>query len=570
MAEESLTLRMRAVGARGTARDVRRVAKEVDDLDGHVGGATKNTNTFSKALSVFTGAAASASGAVGSGSSGGGGLRGSIGGLTGVSGGATVAVYGVAAVIVGSLIPAAVALGSSLLVAVGALTALAVAAAAMFGGALLVGVGGLTLAVFRFQQQMEMSGTAAYELNRAAGRTFDMMNQAFGGGIDTVFRALTVVLRQLRPLFAQLEGPVNMLSGAFASFILAMGDVFQDPAFIAGVQQFVLGLAQLAGPAAQLAAVLMPFFLQLANAALPVVVDLIGDAAVWMAQLLGNGKGMALFSSFLAFAMPHLQQWWELTKALAPVFLGLLLAAAPFGLELAKWLTVILQKMGAWLNSAGGQERMRQFFAQVIPLAKQVLIAFGRLVLIFFQLVEAAAPSLTAIFWGLNKVTGGVIWLLDKLAQFVNWATGGLPAVEFAIEGIGTAWNGVKDAFKAAYDFIAPKIQWLLDKINAVVGGIGSLPGAGRLGLQATGKAGAALAGTRALGGPVTAGADYLVGERGPEIFRPSGSGRIASNDEAFGNGPSDIWIAATFVTPSDEVTARQTVRAARRRKAVR
>ncbi len=38
---------------------------------------------------------------------------------------------------------------------------------------------------------------------------------------------------------------------------------------------------------------------------------------------------------------------------------------------------------------------------------------------------------------------------------------------------------------------------------------------------------GAAFGGARADGGPVTAGGAYLVGERGPELFRPAGAGTI-------------------------------------------
>ena len=36
--------------------------------------------------------------------------------------------------------------------------------------------------------------------------------------------------------------------------------------------------------------------------------------------------------------------------------------------------------------------------------------------------------------------------------------------------------------------------------------------------------------GSRALGGPVTGGGSYLVGERGPEIFTPRSSGSISAN----------------------------------------
>ncbi len=44
------------------------------------------------------------------------------------------------------------------------------------------------------------------------------------------------------------------------------------------------------------------------------------------------------------------------------------------------------------------------------------------------------------------------------------------------------------------------------------------------------------LSGARADGGPVTGGSSYLVGERGPEIFTPSTSGGITSNDKIGGN----------------------------------
>lgn len=46
-----------------------------------------------------------------------------------------------------------------------------------------------------------------------------------------------------------------------------------------------------------------------------------------------------------------------------------------------------------------------------------------------------------------------------------------------------------------------------------------------------------ALAGARQFGGPVTSGKSYLVGERGPEIFTPNGSGSITSNKDSFGGG---------------------------------
>lgn len=49
----------------------------------------------------------------------------------------------------------------------------------------------------------------------------------------------------------------------------------------------------------------------------------------------------------------------------------------------------------------------------------------------------------------------------------------------------------------------------------------------------------AAIAGKREMGGPVSNGKSYLVGERGPEIFTPSGSGSITSNKDLMGGQPT-------------------------------
>jgi TP901 family phage tail tape measure protein len=45
----------------------------------------------------------------------------------------------------------------------------------------------------------------------------------------------------------------------------------------------------------------------------------------------------------------------------------------------------------------------------------------------------------------------------------------------------------------------------------------------------------------RAMGGPVIGGSPYLVGERGPELFVPSSSGRIVPNDRLGGGGQSVV-----------------------------
>lgn len=77
-------------------------------------------------------------------------------------------------------------------------------------------------------------------------------------------------------------------------------------------------------------------------------------------------------------------------------------------------------------------------------------------------------------------------------------------------------------------------------------------PGGGSLGTSALNGLGglvASLLGSpgRATGGPVSAGRPYVVGENGPELFVPSGSGRI----EKGASGARDVRVAIAIQTPA-------------------
>ena len=77
----------------------------------------------------------------------------------------------------------------------------------------------------------------------------------------------------------------------------------------------------------------------------------------------------------------------------------------------------------------------------------------------------------------------------------------------------------------------------LADLAKAAVSAVDALAGVGASGVgsaasglgAAIGKAlGGMFSGARADGGPVTPGGGYLVGERGPEVFRPASSGDVS------------------------------------------
>jgi hypothetical protein len=64
-------------------------------------------------------------------------------------------------------------------------------------------------------------------------------------------------------------------------------------------------------------------------------------------------------------------------------------------------------------------------------------------------------------------------------------------------------------------------LETAIDKAVSFGRAIGNLVGIGGGSAPAGGAAPAPVAGARALGGPVSSGKPYLVGERGPELFVP-------------------------------------------------
>jgi len=66
---------------------------------------------------------------------------------------------------------------------------------------------------------------------------------------------------------------------------------------------------------------------------------------------------------------------------------------------------------------------------------------------------------------------------------------------------------------------------------------------------------GVGIQGARASGGPVSGGSSYIVGERGPEIFTPSGSGMISANGAG---GTTNVTVNVQGADPQAVVTALQ------------
>jgi hypothetical protein len=122
--------------------------------------------------------------------------------------------------------------------------------------------------------------------------------------------------------------------------------------------------------------------------------------------------------------------------------------------------------------------------------------------------------------------------------------------LKLAFEAIGTVLSAAITGFSKLAGFIGNAYDRLVDfinlvKNNSIVKGI-------------AGVIDNVFGGGKAAGGPVSGGTTYLVGEKGPELFTPSNSGKIIPNN-ALGSGGGTINITVNGAIDA-EGTARQIV----------
>jgi hypothetical protein len=111
------------------------------------------------------------------------------------------------------------------------------------------------------------------------------------------------------------------------------------------------------------------------------------------------------------------------------------------------------------------------------------------------------------------------IWEFTKkyLAPFLGTVfKASLEGIATAVTILVTGFSSLVSFITAAYNMMKKLVEYIAS--NPILKGVGSLLGD-------------AFGGGKAMGGPVKLGTSYLVGERGPELFTPSGTGMITPNN---------------------------------------
>jgi hypothetical protein len=188
----------------------------------------------------------------------------------------------------------------------------------------------------------------------------------------------------------------------------------------------------------------------------------------------------------------------------------------------------VMPALSEFAESIGGSEGLKGAFDVYVGAAKKFFIPI-------FEGIKSAFDNIkTAVMANKDEF----IVLFNFLKNYVAPFFGG--AFKLAIQGIGTA------------------ITVVVNTVAALIRGFEAIIGFGaRIGGAIGGAVGAlGFGGGRAMGGPVSAGTAYMVGERGPELFVPKGSGTIVPNGRS---GGATINLTVNGAIDS-ESTARQIV----------
>jgi phage-related protein len=188
----------------------------------------------------------------------------------------------------------------------------------------------------------------------------------------------------------------------------------------------------------------------------------------------------------------------------------------------------VMPALSDFAQGIGGEGGLKGTFDVFVDGAKKVFIPI-------FQGIRSAFNNIkNAVMENKDEF----IVLFNFLKNYIAPFFGG--ALKIAIQGIGIAITVVVNAVAALIRGFEAVIGFGARIGGAVGGAIGAL----------------GFGGGRAMGGPVSGGTAYMVGERGPELFVPRGSGTIVPNGAG---GGTTINLTVNGAIDS-ESTARQIV----------
>jgi hypothetical protein len=203
-------------------------------------------------------------------------------------------------------------------------------------------------------------------------------------------------------------------------------------------------------------------------------------------------------------------------------------------------------------------EGMSTFFTETFIPALSKIWSF-----IKDKLIPILKDVFTPVLNGIKSVFSSIGNLVEENVGFFKLLGAGLTALLTVAKLVAPYIGG---AFKTAFSGVGAVIDVVSFAIHALVSGINAAISAVNVLIKAYNTVNNIVPGSKDLslipklakGGLVSANSPYIVGEVGPELFVPSGSGRIVPNNQ-LGGGGSVINLTVNGAIDS-EGTARQII----------
>lgn len=354
-----------------------------------------------------------------------------------------------------------------------------------------------------------------------SGKTSDIVNQGLTKSVRELGAAwqsfsntlVKAVLPEITTVFSSITGWLKSLAASNPA-MLRLGIGLTAAAAAAGPLLFVFGALGRVGLLAMTGLLAPLTWVAQGIAALGVAMA--GLAVAGAARLsamviglrmltaLGAGATLsAMGASLLALGRSILLFPLVALRAIGLAMWGLV--ANPVGLIITALITALVA-LGVWVSN--NWNGIKEFFS-----------AFGSG---FMENLGPAGGAIKSMADGLQSAFNWLTQLLGPIDETgAKWREWGAAVGGSAAKGV----NAVVSAIQSLIGFMGSAIG-MATRLGSAIAGMWSSPKT----LPNAPKS-SPIAGARALGGPVTYGKPYLVGERGPELFVPGMSGRVETNN---------------------------------------
>lgn len=326
--------------------------------------------------------------------------------------------------------------------------------------AALRGVESATLAVAQAQDQQELSAAQVkaidltskltekeQQLLEAIKKVRTELKGAFKGATDAVFGGMLKALGRLPQLINPLRGAFTRLGEAWGDAIDTFSKGLVSADSIAKLRAFTNGAARLAGPITKGLSALLDILTDIGRAALPFLISGTEKVANQLQEWTKTTGDQRKMSRVIGGIVGHLKTWLGVGAAVADVFLAFFTSAAGPGKSLAESIKSLAERTAAWLRSDEGRKEMRQFFEDLIPLAKDFVKLMLDVAKAFVTIARIVAP----VIGFLKNMRFEALFLRDVFLRVFGAASDAVSSFADDLAGkVSGALRGLPNGARAA------------------------------------------------------------------------------------------------------------------------